>query len=162
MSIGTDTGADLESVARRTLAAHPSLYLATAGEAGAWVNGVYFAETDLFTIALILEEHGRTAVAIRHDPRIAAIVSTGSPADPFLQGSGRAEFADEASADEIRRVLLAKVPAAEPFMNLGIPIRALRLHIDSWRVTDVANGIVPGREITRTPGQAGARVVAPI
>jgi hypothetical protein len=42
-----------------------SLYLAMSGDSGAWVNGVYFAETDLFTLVLALEQRSRTLAVIR-------------------------------------------------------------------------------------------------
>ncbi|MGW4483488.1 hypothetical protein ACWEOE_06580 [Amycolatopsis sp. NPDC004368] len=36
---------------RVTLSAHKSMFLATAGSAGPWAGGVYFAESDPFTSA---------------------------------------------------------------------------------------------------------------
>jgi hypothetical protein len=136
---------DVEDLLRSTLAAHSSLYLATSGSSGPWVNGVYFAETDLFTLSLALEQRGRTLAAIRQSPRVAVIVSTGSPSDPFLQAQATAEVATGDAAEEVRRVLLAKVPAAEPF--LASPIDTVTLRIAEWRVTDIRNGWFPGREL---------------
>lgn len=136
-----------ETVVRATLAAHDSMYLATAGPAGPWVNGVFFVETDPFTLSFLLEQRGRTLAAIRHDPQVAIIVSTGVPTDPFLQAQAVAEVLTEGEADEARRLLVAKVPAAEPF--LGVPTEAVRVAVGSWRVTDVLNGWLPGRELAR-------------
>jgi len=138
---------DVERVVRATLAAHKSMYLATASSAGPWVNGVYFAETGTFSISLVLEQRGRTLAAIRENPEVAIVVSTGSPGDPFLQARATAEVVGGADDDEVRRVLLAKVPEAEPF--LAAPIVAVRLTVPVWRATDLANGWLPGRELTR-------------
>ena len=140
-----DQGTDVESLLRTTLAAHSSLYLATCAESGPWVNGVYFAETGLFTLSLVLEQRGRTVAAIRQDPRVAVIVSAGSPAEPFLQAQAVAEVVEGDAGAEVRQVLLAKVPAAEPF--LAAPIESVRLRVAQWRVTDIPNGWLPGREL---------------
>ncbi len=136
---------EVEDLLRSTLAAHSSLYLATSGSSGPWASGVYFAETNLFTLSLVLEQRGRTLAAIRQTPRVGVIVSTGSPGDPFLQAQATAEVVTGDAAEEVRRVLLAKVPAAEPF--LAAPIEAVTLRVDEWRVTDVQNGWLPGREL---------------
>lgn len=137
--------ADVERLVRDTLAAHPSMFLASAGDAGPWVNGVYFAESGLFTLYLVLEQRGRTLAAVRAQPRVAVIVSTGSPMDPFLQASAEAEVLDGAAADRARATLLAKVPQAAPF--LAAPIEAARLTVAGWRVTDIPNGWLPGVEL---------------
>jgi hypothetical protein len=128
-----------------TLAAHSSLYLATSGDSGPWVSGVYFAETGPFTLALALEQRGRTLAAIRQVPRVAVIVATGSPGDPFLQAQATAEVVTGDAAQEVRRVLLAKVPAVEPFF--AVPIETVTLQIETWRITDIHNGWFPGREL---------------
>ena len=137
--------ADVEHLVRDTLAAHASLYLATAGEAGPWVSGVYFAEDDLFTLSLVLERDGRTIAAIRSQPRVAVIVSTGSPGDPFLQATADAEVLADGPARSARDLLYAKVPQAGPF--LSAPVEAVRLTVTTWRVTDIPNGWLPGVEL---------------
>src|SRR5262245_40545195 len=110
----TEQLTDTESVLRATLAAHSSMFLATSGESGPWVNGVYFAEagSDPFSLCLVLEQRGRTIAAIRSNPKVAVVVSTGSPLDAFLQGEALAEEVHGADAGEVRRVLVEKVPAA--------------------------------------------------
>ena len=107
--------------------------------------GVYFAETGPFTLALALEQRGRTLAAIRQVPRVAVILATGSPGDPFLQAQATAEVVTGDAAQEVRRVLLAKVPAVEPF--LAAPIETVTLRIETWRITDTHNGWFPGREL---------------
>jgi hypothetical protein len=137
--------ADVERLVSDTLAAHASLFLATAGEAGPWVNGVYFAEDDLFTLSLVVERGGRTIAAIRSQPRVAVIVSTGSPGDPFLQATADAEELGGTAAGYARDLLLAKVPQAGPF--LSAPVEVVRLSVNTWRVTDIPNGWLPGVEL---------------
>lgn len=139
------TTAEVESLAREILATHQSLFLGTAGSAGPWVSGVYFAETGLYTLSVVLEQRGRTLAAIRENPVVSLVVSTGSPGEPFLQAQATVEVVDGVDADEIRRVLVEKVPAAAPFMSA--PIEAVRLSVTGWRVTDIPNGWLPGREL---------------
>jgi uncharacterized protein YhbP (UPF0306 family) len=137
--------ADVERLVRDTLAAHPSMFLATAGDAGPWVNGVYFAEEGLYTLFMVLERRGRTLAAIRSQSRVAVIVSTGSPADPFLQAAAEAEELSGAAAERARAALVAKVPQAGPFLDA--PVEVVRLTVAGWRVTDIPNGWLPGVEL---------------
>lgn len=141
----TAAATEVEELVRATLAAHPSMFLATSGSSGPWVGGVFFAETDLFTLNLVLEQRGRTLTAIRENPVVAVVVSTGTPQDPFLQAQADVELSSGADDEEVRRVLVAKVPAAAPFMEA--PIAAVRLHVRSWRATDVLRGWLPGKEL---------------
>jgi Pyridoxamine 5'-phosphate oxidase len=144
--VTSERNTDVEDLLRSTLAAHSSLFLATCGDSGPWVNGVYFAETGLFTLSLALEQRGRTLASIRQASRVAVIVSTGSPGDPFLQAQATAELVTGDAAEEVRRVLLEKVPAAEPFF--ATPIETVTLRVDQWRVTDMQKGWFPGRELS--------------
>ncbi|MEO6086623.1 MAG: pyridoxamine 5'-phosphate oxidase family protein [Umezawaea sp.] len=148
MTTEQQTESEVERVVLDTLAAHKSFYLATSGSNGPWVNGAYFAESGPFTLDLVLEQRGRTLAAIRENPTVAVVISTGSPADPFLQAQATVEVLDAgAEEDEVRRVLLAKIPEIEPF--LAAPLNAVRLSIPVWRVTDVPRGWLPGRELVR-------------
>lgn len=137
--------ADVERLVRDTLAAHSSLFLATAGEAGPWVNGVYFAEDGLFTLSIVLESGGRTIAAVRSQPRVAVIVSTGSPGDPFLQATADARELAGPAGQRARDRLVTKVPQAAPF--LAAPVEAVHLSVTTWRVTDIPNGWIPGVEL---------------
>lgn len=136
---------EVNAVVRDTLAAHKSMYLATSGSAGPWVGGVYFAEVDSFTLVLVLEERGRTLAAVRENPAVAVVVSTGCPTQPFLQARATAEVVEGARDAEVRRQLLAKVPEAAPFLDF--PVKAVRLTVSSWRATDLGNGWLPGKEL---------------
>ncbi|WP_254896974.1 pyridoxamine 5'-phosphate oxidase family protein [Amycolatopsis sp. Hca4] len=84
--------AAVADLVRNTLSAHKSLFLATSGRSGPWVGGVYFAESGEFTLNLVLEDRGRTLAAIRENPVVSVVVSTGSPMQPFLQAQASAEI----------------------------------------------------------------------
>ena len=68
------------------------------------MSGVFFAETGLFELVLVLEERGPTLLAIKENPEAAAF--------------------------------------------LGAPIRAVKLTVGEWRVTDIPNGWLPGKELS--------------
>lgn len=136
---------EVETAVRDTLSAHKSMYLATSGSDGPWVGGVFFAEVDLFTLVLVLEQRGRTLAAIRSNPTVAVVVSTGSPATPFLQARATASVVEGPEDAAVRSALTAKVPEAAPF--LATPVTAVRLAVPTWRVTDLAKGWLPGRNL---------------
>lgn len=158
MSTNTDTiststtgtaGADpdVAAVVVDRLASSSSFTLATAGPEGPWAAGAFFAELDPFTIVLVLEESGRTLRNLRHDPRAGIVVAAGTPFEPFLQAQATAEVVVGDEDAEVRRVLVAKVPEAAPFLQA--PVAAVRLSIEAWRATDVVNGWLPGRMLPR-------------
>ncbi|MEV7091300.1 pyridoxamine 5'-phosphate oxidase family protein [Amycolatopsis sp. NPDC051045] len=130
---------------RSTLSAHKSLFLATSGSTGPWVGGVYFAESGEFTLNVVLEDRGRTLAAIREDPLVAVVVSTGSPMQPFLQAQALAEVVGGEEDARVRELLVTKVPEAAAFLDA--PVTAVRLTVRKWRATDIANGWLPGREL---------------
>jgi len=142
----TEQRTQVEEKVRATLAGHSSMFLAVCSEDVPWASGAHYAETGLFSLVLVLELHGRTLTAIRANPTVGVVISTGAPLDPFLQCRASAEILSAgADADEAVRVLVAKVPAVVPF--LSTPHAAVRLTVDTWRVTDVGNGWIPGREL---------------
>ncbi|RJQ74487.1 pyridoxamine 5'-phosphate oxidase family protein [Pseudonocardiaceae bacterium YIM PH 21723] len=138
---------ETQAAVSELLAGHKSMYLATTGSDGPWVGGVYFAETDPFTLVLVLEERGRTLKAVRENPTVAVVVATGSPAQPWLQARAEATILEGEDDAEVRRVLSAKVPEVAPF--LATPIRTVRLSVGQWRITDIGKGWLPGRELDR-------------
>jgi len=139
-----DETSEVEAVVR-SLLTQPTLFLSTSAEGEPWGAGAFFVESGLFTLSLGLELHGRTLTNIRNNPRVALVVSNGNPFEPFLQGAADAEVLDDDALEVTAASLLAKAPQIEPF--LGAPMAAVRLHVRSWRATDVANGWLPGREI---------------
>jgi hypothetical protein len=139
------TATAVADLVRSTLATHKSLFLATSGSDGPWVGGVYFAEDDPFTLNVVLERRGRTLAAIRENPVVSLVVSTGSPMQPFLQARALAEVVESEEDTRVRETLVAKVPEAAPFLDA--PIVAVRLSVRGWRATDIANGWLPGRDL---------------
>ncbi len=139
--------ADVERVVVDRLASSQSFSIATCGPDGPWVAGAFFVESDPFTLGLVLEQTGRTLRNISSEPRIAVVVAAGTPFEPFLQAQAEAEIVTGEADAAVRTALLAKVPAAAPFMEA--PIVAVRLHVLSWRATDVMNGWLPGKTLTR-------------
>ena len=139
------TAGVVADLVRGTLAAHKSLFLATSGSDGPWVGGVYFAETGEFTLNLVLEDRGRTLAAVRENPVVSVVVSTGSPMQPFLQAQALAEVVPPEDDARVRALLVEKVPEAAPF--LSAPVTAVRLTVRAWRATDIPNGWLPGREL---------------
>ena len=134
---------EVEAKVRDVLGALPSLFLATSGDEP-WVAGGFFAESDPFTLSMVLETGGTTLANIKANPRVAVVVSSGSPFEPFLQGSADVTLVeDPGETEEIKKALLAKAPQVEPFF--GAPIQAVRLHVRCWRATDVTSGWLPGK-----------------
>jgi hypothetical protein len=77
---------------------------------------------------------------------VAVVVSAGTPYEPFLQGEGQAVvLTDERELEATKNALRAKVPEIEPFLQA--PIVAVSLRLRRWRVTDVPNGWLPGKEL---------------
>ena len=145
------TSGEIEDKVREVLAATTSLYLSTTSSDQPWIAGAFFAESDPFTLSLVLESHGRTLTNIRSNPRVAVMVCQGAAFEPFLQGDAEVSIlpaGDETEA--VKQSLLAKVPAIAPL--LGAPIHAVRLTVASWRATDVAGGWLPARELARAGG----------
>ena len=136
----------VEALLHRTLAAHKSMFLATAGSDGSWVSGVYFAEDGPHTLVLVLEERGRTLKAIRENAEVALVVSTGSPMEPFLQARGKAVVVEGIEDDAVRQRLVTKVPEVAPF--LATPIRTVKVSVPTWRVTVIPNGWLPGKDFS--------------
>lgn len=141
--------AQVEDKVRETLASHGSMFLAVCTDNVPWASGVHFAETGLYSLVLVLARHGHTLEAIRANPTVGLVVSSGTPFDPFLQARAAAEILPEGpEADEAVRVLVAKVPSVEPF--LSTPHAVVRLTVDRWQATDVRNGWLPARELAGT------------
>lgn len=139
--------AAVEEVVRRLLAGSRTMYLCTAADDDPWGAGAFFAESDPFHLSLVLEQHGRSLRNIRHNPRVALVVSSGNAFEPFLQGSADAEVLDddEDGLQATTAALRAKAPEIEPL--LSVPMVPVRLHVSRWRATDVVNGWLPGKEL---------------
>ena len=137
----------IEQVVIDRLAGSHSFTVATSGPEGPWVAGAFFVESDPFTLELVLEKSGRTLRNITANPQVAVLVAAGTPFEPFLQGQAEAEIVTGEADAAVRAALVAKVREAAPF--LLAPIHAVRLRVSSWRATDVQNGWLPGKVLTR-------------
>jgi len=137
---------EIEDKVRGLLADRATMFLSTSANDQPWVAGTFFAESDPFTLALVLEPTGRTLTNIRTNPQVSVVVSSGSPFDAYLQGEGEAvELIEDGQPQATRTALLAKAPEVEPFLQYPLVTLAVRVH--RWRVTDVPNGWMPGREL---------------
>ena len=141
---------EVETKVREVLAALPTLFLATSCGDEPWVAGGFFAESDPFTLVMVLESSGTTLRNIKANPRVSVVVSSGNPFTAFLQGSADVSLVTEASeVQAAKAALLAKAPQIEPF--LAAPLEAVRLHVRCWRATDVPNGWLPGKTLEAQP-----------
>ncbi|SDM90626.1 hypothetical protein SAMN04488074_12911 [Lentzea albidocapillata subsp. violacea] len=59
---------------------------------------------------------------------------------------GTAVVVDGAEDEAVRQRLVAKVPEVGPF--LATPIRTVNVSVPTWRVTDIPNGWLPGKEFS--------------
>ena len=138
--------AEVQDLVTRTLSSHPTLFLSTTSNDEPWGTGAFFAESDPFTLRLVLEQTGRTLRNVHANPTVAIVVSTGNPYEPFLQGSAGVvvlESVDEVEAT--KAALIAKAPAVEPI--LGAPIVAVQLEVTTWKATDIRNGWLPALQL---------------
>jgi hypothetical protein len=109
-----------------------------------WAAGGYFAESGLFSLGMILETHGTTMANIRSNPRVAVSITTGNPFEPYAQGLTDVEvLSDESAISAVHAALRAKSPEIEPLLN--ITIETVRLHVKTWKVTDILNGWLPAK-----------------
>ncbi len=91
--------------ASATLTGSSALYLSTSTDDHPWVAGVYFADTDPFTLTVILEGGGRTLQNLQANAKFGIVVSTGSPFDLFMQAEGHALILGS-SVDSVQRVVV--------------------------------------------------------
>lgn len=140
----------VEDKVRGLLAGAQTLFLSTCGDAVPWGAGAFFAESDPFTLSLVLEAQGRTLTNIRANPKVAIVVSNGDPFAPFLQGQAEAIVLGEDDKARTCESIMAKAPQSEPFMDA--PIVPVSLRVTKWRVTDVVNGWLPGKELAAPAG----------
>jgi hypothetical protein len=131
------------------LAVSPALYLSTSAENMPWVAGAYFAETDAFTLTVVLEGEGRTLHNLRANPYFSIVISNGSPFEMFLQADGGVVVSDDdAELAQAKQAIKAKVPQAASLLDAPIPVVAVQLRVREWRATDIVNGWLPGRRLS--------------
>ena len=125
---------------------HDSLLLSSCSQDRPWGAGAYFAPLDPFRLTLILETGGTTLRNIRANPRVAVVIASGDPFRPFLQAGATATVRDDDGRQETFAALRAAVPQIEPLLSM--PVEAMELTVEKWRVTDIVNGWLPGKEFT--------------
>jgi len=146
---------ETEELVAGVLAGAATMFLSTCANDEPWSAGVFFVESDPFTIRLVVETTGRTLRNIHANPRVALVVSTGNPFEPFLQGAAEAVVEDDGQIAEIGAALAAKSPQIGPLLESGMAVAALRLDVKTWRYTDIPNGVLPGVEVGPSPARLG-------
>lgn len=140
----------LQEALNHLLKEHTTLKLATVdAQRLPWVATAYFATDDPFTLTVLIEAGGRTLANIRDNPNVAIMVEQGDPLTLFAQADATARLVDERH-EEIRQAITDKVPNSAPLVALPRLI-AVRLDVQSWRLTHVPAGWLPARELVR-PG----------
>lgn len=103
-----------------SLRAYDAMALATLGEDGPQLAGVYFApEIDGTGIRLIIATLGDTLLhrSLQQDPRVAFLCSPGN-ASRWVQGTGVAELVDDpARHADLHERLMAHAPGARAYVE---------------------------------------------
>ncbi|EHR51043.1 hypothetical protein SacmaDRAFT_2803 [Saccharomonospora marina XMU15] len=133
----------------RVLGENSSMFLATAGD-DIWNAGAFYAELDPFTLTLVLEAGGTTLRNINANPSVAVVIAPSGPFQPFLQGRATATVRDAEGKEETIAALLRKEPQIKALIEAA-PVEAVDLNVSRWRVTDIGEGWLPGRELTAPP-----------
>lgn len=119
---------------------HPTMSIAACDGGEPWAAKVFFVDDEpqpgRLDICCALLVTSRKLAMIEANPRVAFIVAGELP-DRWIQGVGTAELVeDEADAAAIHKRLSEKSAAAGPFLE-RVPCRAIRIHIDRLKLTDV-------------------------
>jgi hypothetical protein len=103
-----------------SLRAYDAMALATSGEDGPQVAGVFFApELEAGAIRLIIATLGDTLLhrSLRHDPHVAFLCSPGT-ASRWVQGTGVAELIDDPLRHaDLHERLMAHAPGARAYVE---------------------------------------------
>ena len=145
-----DNTETVEDKVRSLLGGAQTMFLSTCSDGVPWGAGTFFAESDSFTLSLVLEAQGRTLANIKANPDVAIVVSNGDPYAPFLQGHATAVVLGDDDKARTCESIVAKAPQSAPFMDA--PIVPVSLQVSKWRVTDVVNGWLPGKELAAPTG----------
>lgn len=138
----------LEPALRKLLNENATLKLGTASaEAEPWIATAYFAEKDLFTLQVLIENTGRTLTNLRANPKLALLIENGDAMALFGQASAAAVVIDD-QHEQVRAAIAEKTPASAPLVGLEGLI-AVQFNVQRWRLTHVAAGWIPGKELQR-------------
>jgi nitroimidazol reductase NimA-like FMN-containing flavoprotein (pyridoxamine 5'-phosphate oxidase superfamily) len=121
---------------------HPSMTIAMTHAGEPWIAKVFFVEDEpepgRLDLCCALLATSRKLAMIRENARLAFVVAGELP-DRWIQGTGGAEVVeDDADAAAIHKRLVEKSDAAGPFLD-RIEWRALRIHVERMKLTDVAS-----------------------
>ncbi|NIJ12225.1 uncharacterized protein YhbP (UPF0306 family) [Saccharomonospora amisosensis] len=133
----------------RVLGENSSMFLATSAD-DVWNAGAFYAELDPFTLTLVLEAGGTTLRNINANPSVAVVIAPSGPFQPFLQGRATAKVRDAEGKEETIAALLRKEPQIKALIEAA-PVEAVDLNVSRWRVTDIGEGWLPGRELAAPP-----------
>lgn len=129
------------------LQAYDTTALATVGDAGPHVAGVFFApkrQGDGIRLVTAMLRNSRKHLEILADPRVALMCSPGNPAR-WIQAAGVAHAVEDPERNEaLYAFLLEHAPGAEPFVR-GLPV--LPVMIDLTHIKVVNDLTVPPLEL---------------
>ena len=127
------------------LRAYDAIALATTGDDGPRVAGVFFApEEHDGGIALILAvmDDGRSVNDMRQDPRVSFLCSPGN-ASRWIQGRGTATVPDVSDAERIElfRRLVAHAPGAQTYVE-SLPVRPVLVAVTHLRAVEAPDRVL--------------------
>jgi hypothetical protein len=137
----SEAGARVER-AKAILDENATMALAACEGGEPWAARVFFIEdepdTGRFDMCCCIAVAGKTSAMLLPGARVAFVVGGDVPTR-WIQGTGTAEpVEDDADAAAVLKRLHDKTADAEPFLA-RIDWRAVRIHVDRLRVTDLAS-----------------------
>lgn len=121
-----------------SLRAYDAMALATVGEDGPQVAGVFFApEIEGRGIRLIIATLGDTLLhrSLQHDPRVAFLCSPGT-ASRWVQGTGNAQVVDDPVRHaDLHERLMAHAPGARAYVERFPMVPAL-IHVQRLKIVE--------------------------
>lgn len=119
-----------------------AMTLATTGsEYSPWVLGVYFVNKEL-SVYLLLETEGKTMANLKVNNKVAICISKNDAMQDFLQGYGEAFVLDDDEEDNVRKMLLKKMPWFQTFT----PISPVKININEFFVSSLNKGWFPAKQ----------------
>ncbi|MHB8718317.1 MAG: pyridoxamine 5'-phosphate oxidase family protein [Candidatus Dormibacteria bacterium] len=128
-----------------TLRAYDAIALATAGEDGPRVAGVYFAPEERdggIVLILAVIDDARSLEDMRRDPRVSFMCSPGN-ASRWIQGRGTAEVPelDDAERLQLFRRLTAHAPGAQDYVD-SLPVRPVLVRVAHLRAVEAPDRVL--------------------
>ena len=121
--------------------ANNAIMLATkGGEYSPWILGAYFG-SNKFLIYLFLETQGKSYGNIKIDDTVAISISKNDAMQDFLQGYGKAVILDDSEEENVRNILLEKMPWFQTYT----PVSPVRIDIKKFFVTSLQDKWFPAK-----------------